>query len=314
MSVILVKSGKIEVDAVIDACRGLAPRGNLTKAETSGLLGECALELYLHELCGGCNVIVDNRTTLRRYSAVFDVELGRWICGSETDSAIEGLRQLDLSSYLYEALKGGEVWLDLRPALEAYVFIPEDRGWKGFGLPYGSPLAESLKRSVLRVLGENLERYRGLILRSAEEFFEKLLNNVVESCGYVIGFGDSADPARPSIALGHGVVDVLCLRVSKSRYRGELRICVRVAGESPIEVGCVEIPVDATVGEVVGAIAIEVKTSTRERNPDPNSVAEFRRKLEALKKILKVPVDGYLMHVYHDEKRRVVSIDIYRAL
>jgi len=85
----LLKSEEIEIDVVIDTCRELALRENLTRAEASGLLGECALELYLCELCGGYNVIVDNRTTLRRYSAIFDLELRRWICGPETGPAAE---------------------------------------------------------------------------------------------------------------------------------------------------------------------------------------------------------------------------------
>jgi len=224
------------------------------------------------------------------------------------------LQWLELSGYLYEALRRGEVQLDLRPTLEAHVFVPEDGGWRGFGLPRGFPLLEGLESSVLRVLGENIERYKDPILRSAEESFRRLLDYIEKSCGYVIGFGGPTDFTRLSIALSHGVADVLCLRVSKSHYRGELRVCVRVFGEPPIEIGCVKMPVDATVGEVVRAVAIEVKTSTRERNPDPNSVTAVRRKLEMLRKILKVPVDGYLMHVYHDEKRGMVLINIYKIL
>jgi len=97
MSLSLMKSEKMDVDVILNLCKELTSQMKLVGSEAIGLLGECALELYLKELCRGCNVIVDNRTTLRRYSTIFDLELKRWFCGSEATPAYERLHRLDLN-------------------------------------------------------------------------------------------------------------------------------------------------------------------------------------------------------------------------
>jgi len=74
------------VGVVRDLCNELKPRMLLAGSKAVGLLGERIIKLYLSELPKGCNIIADSRATLRRYYAVFDLELQRWIRGSETAS------------------------------------------------------------------------------------------------------------------------------------------------------------------------------------------------------------------------------------
>jgi len=205
-------------------------------------------------------------------------------------------------------LKRSEVWVDLRPILEVYVSIPENGGWRVFGLTYG-PSIEGFRQIISKVLSENLEHYKDLILRSIEKFFTQLFDDVVKSCGYIVGFSNFTESSYLLVTLNYSVADILCLHISKSRYRGEVQVHVRLA-DTPV--GSVKIPVDVMVGNVDRIVAIEAKTSTRERNVDLDIIIEFKHRLEKLKKDLKIPVDGYLVHVYHDIKRGVAFIDIYK--
>jgi len=265
----LVRSEEVSVNLIRELCEELKPCILPAGLEDVGLLGECVLELYLGELCEGCNVIVDNRTTLRRYYVVFDVELQRWICGSEFAIAPYKLYWLGLSDYLYKALRRGEARVDLRLELEAELSaeggglrVSEARGIAAriFGVAYPT---EGLRWILLKVLEENLDRYRDLILKSAEDFFKRLLDSVVESCGYVIGSAGSAGTAYTVSVLDlgsslYGAADALCLRVSKRHYAGELTIHVAFAG-APL--GSTRLPVDVVVGDIDHAVAVEVKTS-----------------------------------------------------
>lgn len=304
-SLSLVKREKVNVGVILNLCRELVSQTKLVGPEVVGSLGECALELYLKELCEGCDALVDNRTTLRRYFAVFDLELKRWLYGPETTPTRE--RLLYLSDFLYKALRKGETWIHLRPIFEVSMFMPEGRGWKGLNLDH-HVLPLSIESALSRLLKENLERYRDLILEGIKKLVAGLFDDILKNCSYIIGLSNA------SMILSHGVADVLCLRVSKSHYRGELQVYVKLTNASQITIGSVKVPVDVVIGDVVRIVAIEVKTSTIEPDVDLGFAIEFKRRLEKLKEDLKVPVDGYLVHVYHDIKQEVAFISIYKML
>jgi len=101
-----VRSEEVPEDVIRGLCEELKPR-RLFSSEAIEFLDEYILEICLRELCEECNIMIDSRTTLRRYSAVFDPELRRWICSSGAPPR-GGLCMLDLSGYLYEALSRDE--------------------------------------------------------------------------------------------------------------------------------------------------------------------------------------------------------------
>jgi len=297
-----VKREKVDVGVILNLCRELEPQTKLVRS--IGLLGECALELYLKELCEGCSALVDNRTTLRRYFMVFDMELKRRLCGLGTTLTCDEL--LQLSSLLYKALKGGEAWIHLWPAFKVRMSTAESEVWSiPSRLLTLSVLRMSLDDLILEDIKRNLERYRDLTLKGIKRLVAELFDNVLKNCSYIIGLSDPLMVCK--------VADILCFRTSKSHYRGELQVYVKL-GASPNAIGSVKIPVDAIIGDVVRIVAIEVKTSTREPDVDLGFAIEFKRRLEKLKEDLKVPIDGYLVHVYHDIKQEVAFISIYKML
>jgi len=302
-SLSLVKREKVNVGVILNLCRELEPQTKLVRS--IGLLGECALELYLKELCEGCDVLVDNRTTLRRRFMVFDLELKRRLCGLGTTLTCDEL--LLLSSLLYKALKGGEAWIHLWPKFNVRMSTAESEVWSiPSRLLTLSVLRMSLEDLILEDIKRNLEKYRDLTLKGIKRLVAELFDNVLKNCSYIIGLSDPLMVCR--------VADILCFRTSKSHYRGELQVYVKLTNASQITIGSVKIPVDVVIGDVVRIVAIEVKTSTIEPDVDLGFAIEFKRRLEKLKEDLKVPIDGYLVHVYHNIKQEVAFISIYKML
>jgi len=301
-SLSLVKREKVDVGVILNLCRELEPQTKLVRS--IGLLGECALELYLKELCEGCDALVDNRTTLRRRFMVFDLELKRRLCGLGTTLTCDEL--LLLSSLLYKALKGGEAWIHLWPKFNVRMSMAKGEVWPiPSRLLTLSVLRMSLEDLILEDIKRNLEKYRDLTLKGVKRLVAELFDNVLKNCSYIIGLSGPLMVCR--------VADILCFRTSKSHYRGELQVYVKL-GASLNAIGSVKIPVDAIIGDVVRIVAIEVKTSTIEPDVDLGFAIEFKRRLEKLKEDLKVPVDGYLVHVYHNIKQEVAFISIYKML
>jgi len=105
----IVKYEDVPIEQILDLCvNKISLQSPLGDSDRIGLLGECAIERYVHELCRDCNILVDNRTTLRRVGVV--VGLGQELFR----------RQVCFDRKLSEVLKTGEIVLDLYIGLYAH--------------------------------------------------------------------------------------------------------------------------------------------------------------------------------------------------
>lgn len=161
-------------------------RAPTSKAEALGWLGECAIEMYLSEFCKDCDLLVDNRSTLRRYGVIIDLKSMQPICD---DIHL----QHELPAISEAIVKQGGLRMYINPEMSIAI------GSKTHGItPDGSlrilNIAKdhqyipfhNIKKSMLSFVKKVLIEEKDRILNIIKEELFSYLNWITSMCGRLI--------------------------------------------------------------------------------------------------------------------------------
>jgi len=308
----VVKHEEVDVEHILSLCNEQASSWRRLEGEFVKLLRECAVEMYVKELCRECDIAIRN--------TVIDLKSQNRLC--------DRYQYLSFSYALSRVLRKGEVVnLDLFPKGLLLLFgvepvIMSERGLRRLG---DFPLIdiECLLHGNCGILGEDgLEALKDDIFDKIKPDVEKVLKSWLldmRRCKDLVLIED-VDVAD---AMLH--TDVVCMSLSKSHYVGELPVAVRLRSRTllrdvhgrlidkdlVIELGRINIAVDVNVGQPTKVVAIIARASETEPTPNPELLTEVEHKLAKLKN-LNAPVEGYLLYIFHDKNAKKAQIKLYR--
>jgi len=285
----IVKYEEVPIEQILNLCvNKMASQPPLGDSDRIGLLGECAIERYVHELCRDCNILVDNRTTLRRFGVV--VGLG---------SQELFKRQVCFDRKLSEVLKIGEIVLDLY--IDLYAHFTGLLDFIIYSPNIERMFSESLNQQLTQLVWSRLLSEKDLL----DEFKKIVLEHLklrLESCDLIIP------------VLGGG--DVICANIAKTHIVKDLSLVIKLKlgyGEEGIEILRSSITLDTYLGLPTKVIVIESKTSESEPNLQFRFVKELKQRLSIFDH-LNSRVEGYLLYIYHDKNHnKVAHIKLYRV-
>jgi len=319
----VVKHEEVDVEHVLSLCNEQASSWRRLEGEFLKLLGECAVEMYVKELCRECDIAIDNRRALG--DTVIDLKSQKRLCPGDL--------YLSFSDALSRVLRKGEVFnLDLFPIrllISSYArpTIMSEQGFRRLQLLRDLPLIDWHFGccDLLRV--DMLEALKDDIFKDIKPDVEntlKIWSSEVRGCKDLVLFED-VDVTDAMLN-----TDVVCMNLSKSHYVGELPVTVRLRPsrcldlsawlELPnrplcedliIELGRINITVDVNVGQPTKVVAIVARASETEPTPNPGLLTEAEHKLAKLKN-LNAPVEGYLLYVFHGKNAKKTQVKLYR--
>jgi len=194
----------------------------------------------VYGLCRDCNILVDNRTTLRR--RVIVMELGH-------QKLFEG--RICLDRELGEALRTGEIVVDL--SLD--IFLREEAlGFTLFSPRVETLLSESLKQQLIQLVWSELLSKKDQLLDELRRSILEHLKYRQESCGLII-------PGNFTIS------DVVCVNTAKTHIVKNLSLVIKLRlrhGEEEVEILRSPITLDTYLGLPTKVVAIESKASESE--------------------------------------------------
>ena len=305
---------EIEIDLLYELCgrfattegmvHGLPYRAPTSKAEALGLLGECAIEMYLGELCKDYDLLVDNRSTLRRYGVVMDLKSMQPICG---DTHF----QHELSA-VSEAIVGqGELRVSVNPEISITVGSETHKISPGGSLRILNVTKDHLtpfrnaKELMLSLIKKMLIKEKDKILSIVKEELSSYLNWITSVCRRLIA---------PNIFYFVSTPDVICIKLSEHRFRREMPVTIELwTGNRFEEIGRISIIVDAKIGQIKELVLIESKSSGKSLNPDPEIINEVKTRLSPFKK-LGIQLSGYLLYLFYRRGNRRAKIKLYKIL
>ncbi len=304
---------EVDVSKFYELCREFMPTEGVTrnlypctfasKTKALGWLGECAIEMYLDRLCRDCNLLIDNRSTPRRYGVVVDLKSKQLICGDthlqyelfaiseavlqgELRTAINLEMSFAIGSTTHRITPGGSL-----RALDA----TRNRQYTPF---------RGTKELMLTLIKKALIEGKDEVLSLVKEEISSYLNWVVNACGRLI---------VPSVFHLMFAPDVVYVKLSEHQFHGEIPVTIELWTRNGFEeLGRTSIIVNAKIGQIEELILIESKASGKSLNPDPKIISEVRTRLSFEK--LGTRLTGYLLYLFHRKDSEKAKVKIYRIL
>ena len=305
---------EVEIDLLYELCGKFATaegtvhsipyRAPTSKAEALGWLGECAIEMYLSELCKDCDLLVDNRSTLRRYGVIMDLKSMQPICG---DIHL----QHELSAISEAVVRQGELRMYINPEMSIAIGSETHRITPGGSLRILNATKDHLtpfrnaKELMLSLVKKVLIEEKDEILSIVKEESSSYFNWITSVCGRLIA---------PNIFYFVSTPDVICIKLSEHLFHKEIPVTIELWTENRFEeIGRTSIMVNAKIGQIKELVLIGSKSSGKSLNPDPEIINEVKTRLSPFKK-LGIQLNGYLLYLFYRRGNRRARIKLYKIL